>query len=67
MQQITNPIQNDLDEIVTLLQNIFAQVNDAHRETTLAVIEHDNYSTLMILVNYYQIEARKEIRYDAVF
>lgn len=64
MQQITNPIQNDLEEIVALLQELNKQVNDAHRETTLAVIEHDNYSTLMVLVNYYQVEARKEIRFE---
>jgi hypothetical protein len=64
MQQITNPIGNDLTEITKLLQSIYKQINDAHRETTLAVIEKDNYSTLMILVNYYQVEARTEIRLE---
>ena len=30
----------------------------------MAVIERDNYSTLMVLVNYYQVESRRLIRFE---
>jgi len=62
MQQITNPIQDDFDNIKNLCSHCIKKLQNTHPDTILAVIETDNFGPLMTLVNYYSIEPRWEIR-----
>ena len=66
MQQITNPIQDDFDNIKNLCSHCVKKLQNTHPDTILAVIESDNFSPLMTLVNYYSIEPRWEIRMSVI-
>ena len=62
IHQITNPIGDDTAVICELLAKILKICRDSHPDTVLVVVQSGNFHNMMVIVNYYQLEHRREIR-----